>query len=274
MKSLFCVCLLMLFWIPLSACTVQETEPPDIALNTPSLDADEAETFISLTTAEIREIGLSCGQQDFGYGWDVFHGDRSRWFQTTGDQPPTEWFGSPLTSDAVYYYLDETGEMPVEEVAGILVDKLLASMLEDDPELRQFTVLDYRVKEQEPQTRAQAVETFVDDTIRLAPEMLAEMERSELEDYFSYWLGAVYPGLDQDMWVFTPNFSFSWSGMAGVLGFDPDAAGEDGLIVVRKTVAHSPEADFHILVKYGDWYRLQNMERMVEAASAGQSAPS
>ena len=59
-----------------------------------------------------------------------------------------------------------------------------------------------------------------------------------------------------------------------MLEFDPDAAEEDGLIDVSKTVAHSAEADFHILVKYGDWYRRQNMERMVAAASAGRSAPS
>lgn len=270
MKPLLHMCLLVFLLLPLSSCSNTNMEHEDIITSTPSTDVAEEETpesFVPLTEDEIRAIGISCGQEDgLGYGWDVFHGDRSRWFENTEDQIATEWISGPMSSNGVFYYFDETGETDVKEIAQILVDKMLSTMTEDDPVLRQFTILDYKVKEQEPQSREQAVEAFVDKTIHLAWDMLAERSPSDIEAYFYYWLG-VYPGLDQDMWVFTPNFSFSWSGMAGTASFSPDNADEDGLIDVAETISHSAEADFHILVKYGNCYRLQNMECMVTMAT-------
>ena len=262
MKYPILAVLSVFLWLSLSACAPVEDVPGISSAPSPSVSSAQTESppvqSAPLSEEEIREVGLSCGQTpQGGFGWAELHGDRSRWFEDTQDRAATVSYTSPTLSDAVFYYYDETGQGDIGEISALLLDKLLASMTSECPELRTFTVLDYSIPEQAPMSRAELVDTFTEDTIRLGDAWLPEESADGLAQYFDYWLNVVYPGLDTDMWLLIPDYSFRWSGMAGASSFNPELADEAGLINAKEIVNHSPEADFQIIVKYGNWYRFK-----------------
>ena len=64
------------------------------------------------------------------------------------------------------------------------------------------------------------------------------------------------------MWIFTPAFSFAWTGQAGVLTHEEalEFVDQDGLVDITQVLSRSPEANYYLLVKDGEIYYMRSLE--------------
>lgn len=88
-------------------------------------------------------------------------------------------------------------------------------------------------------------------------------EKVELEEWCKFYFG-LYPGLDDDMWFFYPQFSFKWSGQCGISEYEEftneNETDANGFVSIENVLARSPGGNIFLLAKANDGYYLQRAE--------------
>lgn len=196
-------------------------------------------------------------------GWDLLHEDNLEWFFGE-NMKSDDLVSDPLRiSDA--FFLEAALEVAPEYAAERLVASLLDSM-SAAANNRNFTILAYHI----PQQRLSTNEDVINSAFALCGTDELPTSEEELREWCKSYFSS-YPGLGEDMWFFSPSFSFQWEGQCGIATYEEcvqnGRADSQGLVDVFEVLARSPESNIFVLVKVNDMYRLQNAEVLLSSAS-------
>ncbi len=222
---------------------------------TPRLSRDEA-------SAELRESFSSRRESMLFYG--LFSQDISTFYADYGgNESETHPFGNcvdiavPL-SESVYFRQGGDSTTPASAAS-----ELLAMMLEDVRSASAagsdffYRLIDFEVGSQSPLDWDGLLENEIDGL--LAP-FAGEISRTELDALLGHEAGPGLLPLGENMWLFTPEFSYEYSGIAEMR----ESAG---------AAVEFQGTDIYILMRHDMVWRLQSLDSLVKMFDAPEADP-
>lgn len=244
--------------IALTSCTPPSTPSPTVS------------TEQSLTVAQQKEIIQNISEDaTIWRSWDVFHTKIDQWLTNNDPGISQDLISDPLMNNNLFV-LENAESISPEDAAKQLVIDMLEEFSVPNPSLRSFTVLDYRVNEQKLLKK----QDIVDQAMAMCGTDELSTNNNELIEWCRFYFSQ-YPGIeDENMWVFTPAFAFTWTGQTGVLTYEEalEFADQDGLVDITQVLSRSPEANYYLLVREGETYYMRSLESVyaqIEESTAG-----
>lgn len=240
----------ILLFVPvlvLTSCTPSSTPTSSTVSTEQPLDVAQQKTIIQ-DISEDKTVWRS---------WDVFHTNINQWLTNNDPVISQESISDPLMNNTLFV-LENAGSISPEDAANQLIKNMLEEFSVPNPSLRNFTVSDYRATEQKLLKK----QDIVDQAIALCGTDELSTNYNEMVEWCQFYFSQ-YPGIEEEnMWIFTPAFSFAWTGQVGVLTYEEalEFADQDGLVDIMQVLSRSPEANYYLLVKDGEIYYMRSLE--------------
>ena len=240
----------ILLFVPvlvLTSCTPSSTPTSPTVSTEQPLDVAQQEAIIQ----DISE------DKTVWRNWDVFHTNINQWLINNDPVISQEPISDPLMNNTLFV-LEKAGSISPEDAANQLIKDMLEEFSVPNPSLRNFTVSDYRAAEQKLLKK----QDIVDQAIALCGTDELSTNYNEMVEWCQFYFSQ-YPGIEEEnMWIFTPAFSFAWTGQVGVLTYEEalEFADQDGLVDIMQVLSRSPEANYYLLVKDGEIYYMRSLE--------------
>ena len=189
--------------------------------------------------------------------WNVFHSNIDQWLTNSDPVISKEPISDPLMNNNLFA-LENAGSISPEDAANQLIKDMLEEFSVPNPSLRNFTISDYRVTEQKLLKK----QDIVEQALALCGTDELSTNYNEMVEWCQFYFSQ-YPGIEEEnMWIFTPAFSFAWTGQAGVLTYEEalEFVDQDGLVDITQVLSRSPEANYYLLVKDGEIYYMRSLE--------------
>lgn len=240
----------ILLFVPvlvLTSCTPSSTPTSPTVSTEQPLDVAQQEAIIQ----DISE------DKTVWRNWDVFHTNINQWLINNDPVISQEPISDPLMNNTLFV-LENAGSISPEDAANQLIKDMLEEFSVPNPSLRNFTVSDYRAAEQKLLKK----QDIVDQAIALCGTDELSTNYNEMVEWCQFYFSQ-YPGIEEEnMWIFTPAFSFAWTGQVGALTYEEalEFADQDGLVDIMQVLSRSPEANYYLLVKDGEIYYMRSLE--------------
>lgn len=240
----------ILLFVPvlvLTSCTPSSTPTSSTVSTEQPLDVAQQKTIIQ-DISEDKTVWRS---------WDVFHTNINQWLTNNDPVISQEPISDPLMNNTLFV-LENAGSISPEDAANQLIKNMLEEFSVPNPSLRNFTVSDYRATEQKLLKK----QDIVDQAIALCGTDELSTNYNEMVEWCQFYFSQ-YPGIEEEnMWIFTPAFSFAWTGQVGVLTYEEalEFTDQDGLVDIMQVLSRSPEANYYLLVKDGEIYYMRSLE--------------
>lgn len=170
------------------------------------------------------------------------------------------------TSDDVFYWVDESGDADEQTAAHELIDMRFADFQAMDADERNFTLLDYSIKEQTLYSFEGLAEYQADNFFKRVIDKTADEASAVLDEEMQSAINgsqesSMLLALGENMWILDPLVTIKYEGRVSFYMFDElediGYIGEDGF--AREPQQGSSGMFIHILIREGNVWRMQRL---------------